>query len=257
MKHKWMSWITGILLCTITLNTAALSTPPSGGQIERPRILMVVTGHGTFPKSGKQTGLWLSEFAEPWQIFVNAGCEVTVAVPGGGEVPIDPRSMKDEAQPEKPGAALVALRGSIPLNDVNLSGFDAVFFPGGHGTMFDFPNNPPVQRVVETFRNSDRPVALVCHGPAALVGAETEDGQPLVTGRRVTAFTNSEEEAVELSDQVPFLLQSRLEELGAAVETAPDFAEHVVVDGRLITGQNPASSAKAAEKLLEQIRMKK
>jgi len=256
MKHKWMSWITGILLCTVTLNAAALSRPPLDDQTERPRILMVVTGHGTFPKSGKQTGLWLSEFAEPWQIFVNAGCEVTVAVPGGGEVPIDPRSMTDEAQPENTGAALVALRDPVPLREVDGSGFDALFFPGGHGTMFDFPNNPSVQRIVETFRNSDRPVALVCHGPAALVGAETEGGQPLVKGRRVTAFANSEEEAVELSDQVPFLLESRLEELGAAVETAPDFSEHVVVDGLLITGQNPAASAKAAEKLLEQIRMK-
>jgi putative intracellular protease/amidase len=254
MRHKWMNWITGIILCAVVGKVMALSNPPSADQSERPRILMIVTGHGTFPESGEKTGLWLAEFAEPWQIFIEAGCEVVIAVPGGGEVPIDPRSTKENALPENPGAALVALRNPLPLSEVDGSRFDAVFFPGGHGTMFDFPNNPPVQETVEYFLSADRPVALVCHGPAALVGAETEDGQPVVKGRRVTAFTNEEEEAAELTEQVPFLLESRLEELGATVETAANFAEHVVVDGRLITGQNPASSAKAAKKLLEQIR---
>lgn len=254
MILKHISWIAGVMLCVTNGEGGALSGPLRTDQLEQPRILMTVTGHGTFPESGKKTGLWLAEFAEPWQIFIEADCEVVIAVPGGGVVPLDPRSLSQEALPENAAAAETALLTAVPLSEVDLSTCDAVFFPGGHGTMFDFPNNPPVQHTVEYFLLADRPTALVCHGPAALVGAVDETGEPLVKGRRVTAFSNSEEEAAELTDQVPFLLESRLQELGATVETADDFTAHVVVDGRLITGQNPASSAHAANKLLEQMR---
>lgn len=251
MNQKWTIWMTGVLLCVANGEVRAMSGSPAGDSAESPSILMIVTGHETFPDSGEKTGLWLAEFAEPWWMFIEAGCEVLIAVPDGGEVPVDPRSMTDAALPEHPGAAITALQSAVPLREVDLSEFDAVFFPGGHGTMFDFPNNPAVQQVVETFANSGRPLALVCHGPAALVGATAADGSPMVRGRRLAAFSNDEEAAVELTDQVPFLLEDRLEELGATVENTSNFVGHVVVDGSLITGQNPASSERAAVELLE------
>lgn len=227
----------------------------TGKSRKKEKILMVVTSQQTFPGTEEKTGLWLEEFATPFRVFTNAGYSVTIASPEGGKVPVDPRSTTPETKPENFDEAMALLDSSMPLEKVDLSDYKAVFFSGGHGTMFDFPNNKPVQKTIETFWQSDRPVALICHGPAALVGAKTEDGTPLVKGRRITAFTDKEEAAVDLVDKVPFLLESRLKELGATVETAKKFAEHVVVDGRLITGQNPASSAKAAGKLIDQIQM--
>lgn len=222
------------------------SSKASAGQAH---ILMVVTSHGKM-RSGKQTGLWLEEFATPHKLFTDAGCSITVASPAGGKTPVDPRSLTESAKPDNAESALEELRDTAALRAADLSEYDAVFFPGGHGTMFDFPSNTPVQNTVEYFLNSGQPVALVCHGPAALVGAVDPQGSPIVKGRNVAVFTNEEERSLELVDEVPFLLQSRLESLGATVVTAERFTENVIVDGQLVTGQNPASSGKAARELL-------
>ncbi len=213
-------------------------------------ILMVVTSHDRIDEA-HSTGLWLEEFAEPYELFVAAGHQVTVASPKGGAAPVDPRSAGDT---ERFAADTVAvLQQTVPLASLDPAGFDAVFFPGGHGTMFDFPDDPAVVRTVNHAIAADLPLALVCHGPAALVGAVKPDGSPAVAGRLVTGFTNAEEEAVELTDAMPFLLETRLAELGATFVGEANFVEHVVVDGNLVTGQNPASSAAAARALLERL----
>ena len=215
-------------------------------------ILMVLTSAGQMP-NGEPTGVWLEEFSVPYDLFVEAGYAVTVASPNGGPVPIDPRSITESTMPENGARAMEVLKDSTPLKIVTSGCYNAVFFPGGHGTMFDLPSSQAVSETVESFLLSDRPTAFVCHGPAALVGVKGDDGQPIVQGRTLTGFTDSEEHAVNLQDAVPFLLQSKLEELGATFQGGPDFQPNVVVDGNLITGQNPASSREAALALLEQL----
>jgi putative intracellular protease/amidase len=215
-------------------------------------VLMVVTTHDRIDAE-HPTGLWFDEFAEPYRLFRARGYDVTVASPRGGAAPIDPRSMPDDPDATDHRTALEALRDTRLLSGLDVAGYDAVFFPGGHGTMFDMPN-PEIGRVIAQFAVQDKVVASVCHGPAALVGAVLPDGTPLVRGRKLTAFTDDEERAVALDQRMPFLLESRLRELGAQFEPAPNWQEHVVVDGKLVTGQNPQSSAAAAEaviKLLE------
>lgn len=214
------------------------------------RILLVVTSHAEIEK-GKPTGLWLEEFAVPYELFRAAKHDITVASPRGGEAPVDPRSLADKKayQPD----TMAALERTRRLAKQDLEEFDAVFFAGGHGTMFDLPDNPVVAKTVNYFLLQGKPIALVCHGPAALVGAKTPDGKPVVAGRRVTAFTDEEERAVELDKAMPFLLETRLRELGAEFSGGPNFAGRVVVDKNLITGQNPASSSAAAQELLKQL----
>lgn len=215
-----------------------------------PRILMVVTSADRMP-SGEQTGLWLEEFAVPYLEFRNAGAEVTVASPGGGPAPIDPRSSPDEEQQQAWKEASEVLSRTIPLGDVDPDDFDAVFLPGGHGTMFDLPDNPDLARVLEAHARGDKVIAAVCHGPAGFVGPKGADGKSLVAGRRIAVFTDEEERAVGLDQAVPFLLESRLRELGAWVAKVDNFQEHAVRDGRLVTGQNPASSRATARLTLE------
>ncbi|HKJ09257.1 MAG TPA: type 1 glutamine amidotransferase domain-containing protein [Gammaproteobacteria bacterium] len=216
----------------------------------RKQVLMVLTSHDRIDDE-HPTGLWFEEFAVPYQRFRGHGYGVAVASIRGGAVPIDPRSMPED--PDAPGTrlSLDALDKTLALPGVELDAFDAVFFPGGHGTMYDLPGDPAVARLISTFAEQDKVVAAVCHGPAAFVAATRSDGAPFLTGRRVAAFTNAEERAVELDALMPFLLESRLRELGAEVETGPDWSDHVVVDGRLVTGQNPQSSASAAEAVIE------
>lgn len=212
-------------------------------------ILLVVTSHSQM-ESGKPTGLWLEEFAVPYEVFTDAGYNVIVASPEGGAAPVDPRSMPENPSDHK-SRMLTILKDTVSLETLSDRSFDAVFFAGGHGTMFDFPDDPDVQAVVSESLKTSKPLGLVCHGPAALVGATTEDGASLIKNRRVTGFTNREEEAVNLVDEVPFLLETKLEELGATFVGADNFQEHVIVDGSLVTGQNPASSRKTAEALLD------
>lgn len=248
----------GLLFCFLFLIGLSASGGALTGAPKMERsILMVVTSQEQFPGTDEKTGLWLEEFAVPYRIFREAGYKVATASPKGGSVPVEPRSMIPEALPANAKEALGVLQNSVALEKVDPAQYIAVFFPGGHGTMFDFPTNAPVQKTVEYYLRNNRPAAFVCHGPAALVGAVDENGNPLVKDRRVAAFTDAEEQAVGLTDAVPFLLQSKLESLGANVIPAEKFKEQVVVDGNLVTGQNPASSAKAAQELLLLIKKEK
>lgn len=213
-------------------------------------VLMVVTSHDRIDAE-HATGLWYEEFAAPFALFEQAGYRVTVASPKGGPVPIDPRSMPENPELAADQAAMAMLANTVSLDSVDAAAFDAVFFPGGHGTMYDLPDNPQVAALVGRFADEDKVVASVCHGPASLVGARRADGTPVVAGRRITAFTNAEEAAVELDALMPFLLESRLRELGAQVETSDNWADHIVIDGKLVTGQNPQSSASAARAVMQ------
>ncbi len=221
-----------------------------------PRILVVLTSHDTLGKTGRKTGFWLEEFAAPYYVFRDAGANVTLASPAGGHPPIDPKSAEPEWQTEATHrfdadvAGKEALASTLKLSDVDAGDYDAVFFPGGHGPMWDYPDNTTLAGLIEAFDEEGKPIGAVCHGPAALVGARRADGTPFVAGRRVTAFTNGEEDAVELSDVVPFLLEDRLRDLGATIDNAADFTEHAITDGNLVTGQNPQSSEAGAKAVL-------
>jgi putative intracellular protease/amidase len=213
-------------------------------------VLMIVTSAGTMP-NGHATGLWLEEFAVPFSTLVEAGHSITVASPKGGDTPIDPRSSGvAENHPEWQEAAQ-RLQQAVPLESLRAGDFAAVFIPGGHGTMFDFPDNPTLAALLADFHSQGKPIASVCHGPAAFVGVTREDGKPLVEGYTLTAFSDMEEKLVGLDDVVPFLLSTRLEELGAHVDNSVPMLSHVKQDRQLITGQNPKSSEKAAELLVD------
>lgn len=222
------------------------------------KVLIVATSHGTLGSGGEATGLWLEELAVPYMVLREAGLEVEIASVRGGKLPIDPRSEKprDEHPPAvqrflDDSVATRAMSSSRKLADLDLQQFDAVFFPGGHGTMWDLPTDATVGQLVAGFLAAGKPVAAVCHGPAALVGARDAGGEPVVAGRTITAFSDSEEKAVGLMEVVPFALESRLRELGATVKTGPDFEPFALRDDLLVTGQNPASSEKVARLLLE------
>lgn len=214
------------------------------------KILMVLTSAGAM-NDGEKTGLWLEEFTEPWRVFRDAGCDITVASLKGGSIPIDPRSDPTPEQREKWDEAIRLLADTRPLESVWEKDYDVVFVPGGHGTMFDMPENPLLAAVIERTYAGDRIVAAVCHGPAALVGTKKPDGSALVQGHSVTCFSDREERDVGLDRSVPFMLESRLRELGAEIHNGEAFGENVIVDGRLITGQNPPSSELAARKVVE------
>lgn len=210
------------------------------------RILMVTTSYGRIDDA-HPTGLWFEEFAVPFERFTAEGYLVTAASIKGGVVPIDPRSEPKDNESLNVVGPRETLKHTQRLMEVDSSEYDAVFFPGGHGTMFDFPPSHDVATVVTRFLEEGRIVSAVCHGPAAFVSANSSDGTPLVKGRRVAAFTDAEEREVKLDRVVPFLLESRLRQLGAEVQTAPNWQVKVVVDGNLVTGQNPQSSLAAAD----------
>jgi len=219
-------------------------------------ILMVLTSHNLLGNTGKPTGFWLEEFAAPYYVFKDAGAEVTVASPKGGQPPIDPKSDLPENQTEAmtrfkrdPDAQKV-LANTIKLKDAKADDYDTVFYPGGHGPMWDLADNPTSIALIEAFYNAGKPVAAVCHAPAVLHRV-TYQGQPIVKGKRVTGFTNGEEESVQLTKVVPFLVEDELKRLGGHYEKAADWKSFVITDGRLVTGQNPASSKATAEALLK------
>lgn len=213
-------------------------------------ILMVVTSHDRIDDD-HPTGLWFEEFAVPFAQFRAAGYAVDVVSPRGGDTPIDARSLESYAATPANEAARAALRNAQRLDDsVDARDYVAVFFPGGHGTMFDLPGNLRVQRLIRDFAEEDKVIASVCHGPACLVGVMLRDGTAFVKGRRMTAFTDDEERAVQLNRAMPFLLESKLREQGAQFVPADDWADNVVIDGKLVTGQNPQSSGSAAAAVL-------
>lgn len=220
------------------------------------KILMVLTSHDQLGDTGKKTGFWLEEFAAPYYVLKDAGHEITLASPKGGQPPLDPKSDEPEAQTDatrrfkNDAEAQTQLASTERLASVRSSDFDAVFYPGGHGPLWDLAEDSHSKSLIEQALAEGKPVALVCHAPAVLKNVEASGGGPLVSGKSVTGFTNEEEEAVGLTDVVPFLLEDRLQQLGAKFSKAGVFQPHVVRDGLLITGQNPPSSEPAAESLL-------
>ena len=223
------------------------------------KVLFVLTSHDKLGSTGHKTGFWLEEFAAPYYALKDAGAMITLASPAGGQPPLDPKSDEPAAQTSaterfrQDTEAQAALASTVPLNQVSATDFDAVFYPGGHGPLWDLANDPNSIALLEAFARAGKPLALVCHAPGALINVRAADGQPLVAGRHVTGFTNSEEAAVDLTTVVPFLIEDVFMRLGARYEKAPDWQVHVVTDGRLITGQNPASSEGVAHALLSML----
>jgi putative intracellular protease/amidase len=221
------------------------------------KILIVLTSHDQLGNTGKKTGFWLEEFAAPYYVFKDAGATITLASPKGGQPPLDPKSDLPESLTElskrfrKDKAAQAELANTKKLSDVSADDFDAVFYPGGHGPMWDMPDNKISIVLIEAFVKADKTIGAVCHAPAALVNVRGKDGEYLVKSKRVTGFTNAEEEAVGLSNVVPFLLEDRLKERGGLYSKGADWAPYVQVDGKLVTGQNPVSSRPAAQELLK------
>jgi putative intracellular protease/amidase len=220
-------------------------------------ILMVLTSHAQLGDTGKTTGFWLEEFAAPYYLFKDAGATVTLASPRGGQPPLDPKSDDASAQTDatrrfkNDDAAQAQLAHTQLLADVPASRFDAVFYPGGHGPLWDLAEDSTSIALIEAMLDAGKPVAAVCHAPAVLRHAKRRDGSSVVKGSRVTGFTNSEEQAAGLSEVVPFRVEDMLRAQGGEYTKLDDWQPHVVVDGRLVTGQNPASSAPAAAALLK------
>jgi len=226
------------------------------------KILMVLSSHDKLGDTGLKTGFWLEEFAAPYYVFTDAGAQVTLVSPKGGQPPLDPKSDEPDAQTDATRrfkadvAAQSALAHTGRLADVSGDGFDAVFYPGGHGPLWDLAEDKNSIRLIEATIAAGKPVAAVCHAPAVLRHVRGADGSPLVKGRKVTGFTNSEEAAVQLSAIVPFLVEDMLIEKGGDYSKAADWQPHVVRDGLLITGQNPASSEAAAVSLLDKLKQR-
>ena len=220
------------------------------------KILMVFTSHDVLGSTGRKTGFWLEEGAAPYFVFRDAGISLTLASPKGGQPPVDPKS--DLPENQTPAMARFKLDAQAQkdfantalLKDMRSDGFDAVFYPGGHGPMWDLVDNPDSIALIESFYNSGKPVAAVCHAPAVLHRV-TYKGEPIVKGKRVTGFTNTEEEEVQLTHVVPFLVEDELRRLGGIFEKVPNWQSFAITDGRLITGQNPASSSAGAHHLLK------
>ena len=226
------------------------------------KILIIVTSHAVMGNTGEPTGLWLEELTTPYYAFVDAGTSVTVASIDGGAIPLDPRSKKPAG--ENPASverflqdrATVAAANNTPaIENIDPNQYDAVFLPGGHATMWDLPKSKPLANIISQAYAQDKVVAAVCHGPAGLVGATKPDGSPLVDGLQISSFTNAEEDAVGLSDTVPFMLETKLRELGANFQGGANFEPFAVTDDNLITGQNPGSSLLVANKVLEALQV--
>ncbi|MFD9467217.1 type 1 glutamine amidotransferase domain-containing protein [Streptomyces sp. NPDC060027] len=220
------------------------------------KILIVLTSHDELGNTGGKTGFWLEELAAPYYRFREAGAQLVLASPKGGQPPLDPKSNEPDFQTdqtrrfETDPEATEALANTVRLDSVAAGDFDAVFYPGGHGPLWDLAEDTVSIRLIETTLHSGKPVGVVCHAPGVLRHTVYEDGTPLVLGRRVTGFANSEEEAVQLTDVVPFLVEDELTRLGGLYSKAGDWQPYVVQDGLLVTGQNPASSAPAADALI-------
>jgi putative intracellular protease/amidase len=225
------------------------------------KILMVLTSHDQLGNTGRKSGFWLEEFAAPYFVFRDAGAELTLASPKGGQPPIDPKSDLPENQTpamarfKQDATVKQALARTVKLADMKAEDFDSIFYVGGHGPMWDLVDNPDSIALIESFYSSGKPVAAVCHASAVLHRV-TYQGSPLVNGKRVTGFTNSEEEAIQLTNVVPFLVEDELKRMGGLYEKAADWKSFVIVDGGLITGQNPASSTAAARALLKLLAQK-
>jgi putative intracellular protease/amidase len=224
------------------------------------KILMVLTSHSELGDTGHKTGFWLEEFAAPYYVFKDAGADITLASPAGGQPPLDPKSNEPDFQTdatrrfmEDPDAS-AALANTHALAGLSPDDFDAVFYPGGHGPLWDLAENRDSINLIESMHAAGKPVAAVCHAPAVLKNAKMPDGKDLVAGKSLTGFSNTEEAAVQLTEVVPYLLEDELSARGASYQKADDWQPHAVVDGNLITGQNPASSELAAKAVLDYLK---
>ncbi|QJR81570.1 type 1 glutamine amidotransferase domain-containing protein [Alteromonas pelagimontana] len=223
------------------------------------RVLMVMTSHDVLGETGKQTGMWLEEFASPYYAFLDAGYALTLASPMGGQVPIDPNSIADDAMTDatkryvEDDLARSALASTMALEDVQADEFDAVFYPGGHGPLWDLSDNQKSIELIEKMLSANKPVAAVCHAPIVLKEVKGKDGKPYIKDKEVTGFSNSEEKAMSLNDVVPYLVEDALKEKGAKFMSTKDFEPKVCESGLLITGQNPASSKPAADALIAKL----
>jgi putative intracellular protease/amidase len=227
------------------------------------KILFVLTSHSQLGSTDQKTGFWIEEFASPYYVLADAGAEITIASPAGGQPPVDPKSEQADAQSEatqrffKDMEVIDKVAYSVPLSTIDPNDYDAVFYPGGHGPSWDLATDKTSIKLIEDFYNTQKPIAFVCHAPAALVNAKAENGQPLVKGKKVTGFSDTEEEAVGLTKVVPFLLEQELKKLGAHYSRGADWAPYTQHDGLLITGQNPGSSEEMAKLLLKTLQGEK
>ena len=223
------------------------------------KILMVMTSHDELGNTGKKTGFWLEEFAAPYYTFLDAGAQITVASPAGGQPPLDPKSDLPDFQTElthrfkADPAAQAVLANTVKLDTVRQEDFDTVFYPGGHGPLWDLAESATSIALIESFERAGKPIGFVCHAPGVLKNVKAANGNPIVKGRTVTGFTNGEEAGVELTDVVPFLIEDTFIAQGANYQKGPDWAPFVLEDGKLVTGQNPASSEGVAKALLAQL----
>jgi putative intracellular protease/amidase len=221
---------------------------------------MVLTSHDQLGDTGHKTGFWLEEFASPYYVFKDANADITLASPEGGPPPLDPKSDEADFQTDatrrfkEDADAQAALANTSKLADVSPENFDAVFYPGGHGPLWDLAEDNNSIALIESMYASGKPVAAVCHAPAVLKNAKDSDGSPLVNGKSVTGFSNSEEDAVQLTEVVPFLLEDELKGKGGNYSKGDDWHPYTITDGNLITGQNPASSELAAKAVLEMLK---
>jgi putative intracellular protease/amidase len=221
------------------------------------KVLIVLTSHTDLGNTGEKTGFWIEEFAAPYYVLADAGAELTIASPKGGQPPVDPKSESPDAQTPATKrfygdyALIDQVAHTVKLSEINEADYDAVFYPGGHGPLWDLATDVISITLIENFYKQNKPVVFVCHAPAALLKVKAPDGEPLVKDKEVTGFSNSEEEAVKLTKVVPFLLEDELKKLGGHYSSGPDWGAYVKKDGLLITGQNPASSGSAAKELLE------
>lgn len=222
------------------------------------KVLMVLTSHDQLGNTGRKTGFWLEELAAPYYTFKDAGAEIVLASPNGGQPPLDPKSNEPSFQTdvtrrfEADAAANAQLAETVRLDSVSQGDFDTVFYPGGHGPLWDLAEDAQSIALIESFLEAGKPIALVCHAPGVLRHVKGADGEALVAGKQVTGFTNTEEEGVGLTEVVPFLVEDELKAKGGIYSKGPDWGSYVVRDGLLITGQNPASSTEAAELLMKQ-----
>jgi putative intracellular protease/amidase len=221
------------------------------------KILIVLTSHSALGNTGKKTGFWIEEFATPYYILADAGADITIASPKGGQPPVDPKSELADAQTPsterfyKDDALIDKVAYSLKLSDVKQDDYDAVFYPGGHGPLWDLTTDKNSIKLIEEFYNHQKPIAFVCHAPAALINVKAINGEPLIKGKHLTGFSNTEEEGAQLTSVVPFLLEDELKKDGAHYSKGKDWSSHAIQDGLLITGQNPASSEAVAKLLLQ------
>ncbi|WP_257281388.1 MULTISPECIES: type 1 glutamine amidotransferase domain-containing protein [unclassified Endozoicomonas] len=223
------------------------------------KVLFVLTSHDKLGDTGEKTGFWIEEFAAPYYVFADHNAEITLASPAGGQPPVDPKSALPDFQTvatkrfDSDSALQDKLSNTVKLSEVSADDYDAVFYPGGHGPLWDLAHDKHSVALIETFAKQGKPVSAVCHAPAVLLNAVKGDNTPLVSGKRVTGFSNSEEAAVGLTDVVPFLLEDELKNKGAEYSQGDDWSPYCITDGLLVTGQNPASSEAVAEVVLSML----